>query len=193
MPTTAASGWRITERTEWHVTEEKANRRIDRILRPAYVEGLAELTLSDLRERRDECRGELEYLSFLRRQVQGRGEILKAELERRHSHEDDGSLIDRLAQILTPEGDAPSRGGAVQVHAPLDERPGRRRVERLVDDAAISDPGSLDDTRLQEAVEALIAEEHKVSSDRSSVIAALDILQDELKRRYKEDVSQVLS
>jgi hypothetical protein len=42
-------------------------------------------------------------------------------------------------------------------------------------------------------VDVLEAEEQEVSRDRSAVIDVLDRVQDELKRRYKEDPSLVLS
>ena len=69
----------------------------------------------------------------------------------------------------------------------------RRRIERLVADAGISDPTALDDARLEEAIELLGVEEHEVSDQRSDVLRVLDALQDELKRRYKEDPSLALS
>ena len=69
----------------------------------------------------------------------------------------------------------------------------RRRIERLVADAGISDPSALDDTNLAGAVELLAAEEREVSTARSAVIRVLDTLQDELKRRYREDPTLVLS
>ena len=69
----------------------------------------------------------------------------------------------------------------------------RRRVERLVADAGISDPASLDDAKLAEAVELLAKEERTVSDTRGSVIQILDSLQDELKRRYREDPTLALS
>jgi hypothetical protein len=65
------------------VDDHPANRRIDRVRDPAFVEGLGDLSLDDLRERRDECMAEREYLSLLRRLLQGRAEILQAELEGR--------------------------------------------------------------------------------------------------------------
>jgi hypothetical protein len=177
------------------VADETGNRRIDRIKRADYAQGLEELSLDDVRDRRDECRAELEYLSLLRRMVQGRAEILKAEVERRRDPQDSGSLVDRLAEILAPdESHVSSRGAAVQVGVPDDELAiARRRVERLVADAGISDPGSLPDDSLATAVDLLFAEERSVSADRAQVIAVLEAVQDELKRRYKEDVSQVLS
>ena len=90
-----------------------ANRRIDRIRDGAYVEGLDDLSLEALRERRDECLAEREYLSLLRRLVQGRAEILAAELEARGS-DDTTPLVERLSSILA--GDEPqtsSRGDSV--------------------------------------------------------------------------------
>lgn len=176
------------------MSEQGGNRRIDRIRRPDFLEGLGELPLEEVRSRRDECLSEREYLSLLRRLVQGRAEILRAEIERRGGQEQQGTLVERLAQILSAEPQGPSRGEAVKVGVPEEEMLlARRRVERLVADAGLSDPGALDDARLAEAVEVLVDEERQVSSARAEVLGALDTLQDELKRRYRDDPSLVLS
>ncbi len=136
---------------------------------------------------------EREYLSLLRRLVQGRAEILKAELASRGSG-DDRPLIDRLSEILASDQPTSSRGEALRVTLPEEEMLlARRRIERLVADAGISDPSELDDGRLREAVEVLAREEAEVSSLRGEVLRVLDGLQDELKRRYKEDPSLALS
>jgi hypothetical protein len=175
------------------VAESGGNRRIDRILRPDFAVGLAGLPLAELRRRRDECLVERESLSLLRRLVQGRAEILRAEVERRGAG-DGGSLVDRLSTILAGEGREPARGEAVRVGIPKKELTlARRRVERLVADAGLSDPGALDDEQLSRAVGLLSEEERKVSEDRGAVISVLEKVQRELKRRYKEDPSRVLS
>src|SRR5829696_5875394 len=171
------------------MNEQGGHRRIDRIRTPEFVEGLDGLSLDDLRARRDECYAEREYLSLLRRLVQGR-----AEIERRGSGGEVGSLVDQLSTILSSEGQGPSRGEAVKVGLPEEEMLlARRRVERLVADAEISDPGTLDDERLAAAVDLLVGEEHEVSQDRSDVLQVMDALQEELKRRYRDDPSLVLS
>jgi hypothetical protein len=176
------------------MSEHGGNRRIDRIRRPEFVQGLSELSLDELRERRDECYAEREYLSLLRRLVQGRAEILKAEVERRGSGADAGSLVDELSTILSSEGQGPSRGEAVKVGLPEEEMLlARRRIERLVADAEISDPGALDDDRLAAVVDLLAREEREVSEARTDVLHVMDELQEELKRRYREDPSLVLS
>jgi hypothetical protein len=173
---------------------EQANRRIDRIRDPGFVQALGELSLDELRRRRDECLAEREYLSLLRRLVQGRAEILKAEIERRGGGADQAPLVERLAEILSGEPQGPARGEAVRITVPEEEMGlARRRVERLVADAGISDPGALDDDRLADAVGALANEEREVSEARTDVLSALDAVQDELKRRYKDDPSLVLS
>ena len=174
--------------------DHPANRRIDRIKEPSFVEGLQELSLEDLRARRDECMSEREYLSLLRRLLQGRAEILQAALDARGSAEEQAPLVQRLATILADD-DHPStsRGEAVRVSVPEDEMLlARRRVERLATDAELSDPSELSDTALASVIVSLSTEEHGVSEDRRAVIDVLDVLQDELKRRYKDDPTLAL-
>ena len=173
--------------------EHPANRRIDRIRDPSYLDGIESRSLEDVRARRDESMAEREYLSLLRRLVQGRAEILKAELASRGS-DDDRRLVDRLSEILASDQPVTSRGEAMKVSLPEEEMLlARRRIERLVADAGISDPSELDDDSLKDAVEVLAGEEREVSAQRGDVHRVLDALQDELKRRYKEDPSLALS
>jgi hypothetical protein len=176
------------------VTDHPGNRRIDRILDPGYTAGLGQMSLDELRTRRDECMAEREYLSLLRRLVQGRAEILQAELESRGATGPTDPLVDRLAAILTAdEPPVTSRGEAVRIGLPEEEMLlARRRVERLSADAGISDPSRLDDGALASAINTLAGEEHETSRARHDVIEILDVFQDELKRRYKEDPTLAL-
>jgi hypothetical protein len=176
------------------VSQTPRNRRIDRIRDDSYVLGLEQLSLGDLRARRDECLAEREHLSLLRRLVQGRAEILQAEVEARGDTEERAPLVERLAKIFAGDEHAvTSRGEAVRIPVPQEELLlARRRVERLVNDTELSSPGSLDDEALAAAIETLADEEHDVSQARADVLRALDTLQDELKRRYKEDPTLAL-
>ena len=51
---------------------------------------------------------------------------------------------------------------------------------------------ALDDEALADAIHALAVEERNISEARRAVITILDTLQDELKRRYKDDPSLAL-
>ena len=174
--------------------DQPRNRRIDRVLDPGFVQGLDAADLDELRERRDVALAEREYLSLLRRLLQGRAEILKAEMQGRGTDEGSAPLVDRLAQILADdEPTGTSRGEALTIALPEEELLlARRRVERLAGDAGISDPTALDDEALSSAIEALATEERGVSDARRGVMDALDTVQDELKRRYKDDPTLAL-
>src|SRR5687768_14302413 len=75
--------------------------RLDRVLAAEYTTGLSDLSLDELRSRRSECQ-EIELgLSYARRLVQGRLDIIHAELERRSAGEgpsDLHQLVDRLKE-----------------------------------------------------------------------------------------------
>jgi hypothetical protein len=168
------------------VTDKSSgNRRIDLIRAPGFAEGLEGLEEDELRQRRDMARAEREYLSILRRMIQGRAEILQAEADRRQG---DGSerVVDRLGEILAEGTRGPSRGEAPTVGVPPDELAlARRRVERLVSDAHLSNLRELSDEDLDRALASLEEEERNVSDARADVIEIFDTLQAEVKRRLR--------
>lgn len=164
-------------------------RRVDRVLAPGFTDGLGDLGLEEVRERRDLCRSEREYLSFLRRLVQGRRDILQAELERRRRGEEPGSLVERLVAILAEAPEGTSRGEAPIVSLPEEEIAlARRRVERLVSDARLSNLTDLSDRELEEAIARMDEEERGLSDVRARVMAVHDVLQAELVRRYRDQL-----
>jgi hypothetical protein len=183
----------VEERTS--NAQPDGRRRLDRITAPGFVEGLQDLSLSEVRARRDECLAEREYLSLLRRLVQGRLDIVRAEVERRRTGGDPSSLVDHVAHAMAQEQAAgSSRGEVVRVLVPPEEMTlARRRVESLVADSALSDPRTLPDDELADAMERLEAEERTVSADRRTVLGIHDALQDELKRRFKENPAEALA
>jgi hypothetical protein len=172
------------------VRTEGGRRRVDRILAPGFLEGLDSLEMDEVRSRRNLVRAEREYLSFLRRLLQGRMDILRAERDRRRGS-GSGSVLDRLPEILAEGTRGPGRGEAPIVPVPEEEISlARRRVERLASDASLSDPQELSDQQLEEALGRLGTEERDVSDVRARVIAAHDALQGEVKRRYRAEVER---
>lgn len=162
-------------------------RRIDQVLAPEFAEGIEDIDLEELRRRRDVCRAEREYLSYLRRLVQGRRDILQAELDRRRRGADEESLLADIAAILADAPTGPSRGEAPVITIPEEEITlARRKVERLVSDSHLSDLPALSDEDLEEAIARIDEEERSLSDLRSKVMAVHDALQSELVRRYKE-------
>jgi hypothetical protein len=172
------------------------NRRIDHILDPEFLQGLQDLATDELRRRRDLTRAELEYLSYFRRLLQVRQDILSAERDRRASGGDAAPVVDRLSEILSEgsSGPAASRGRYLSLEVPDEEiQLARRGAEALVADAQLSDLEAFTDEGLAETIERLSKNETEVSEDRGAVFKVHDALQDELKERYRTDLSQVPS
>jgi hypothetical protein len=168
-------------------------RRIDQVLAAGFTDGLVELDTDEVRRRRDLARAELEYLSLLRRLVQGRRDSLQAELERRTGDES-GSVVDRLSGILSEGPRGSSRGGAPTVGVPEEEIAlARRRVERLVSAASPSNLEGLSEGDLRGAVQRLDEEERGVTDLRAKVIEAHDALQVDMKRRLRAEIGNPAS
>jgi hypothetical protein len=167
-------------------------RRIDRVLGAGFVAGVGGLALTELRARREEAEAEEADISYLRRLLQGRLDILRAELVRR-SHggtPDVAGLLAGLPSILSDE--APGTFSAVpRVLVPSRADQHRRRVERLVSDETIARLPELDVEELTRAVEVLAREEESVSSHRRAVQRVVDLLRSELARRYRDGTAQV--
>lgn len=163
----------------------QGNRRIDKVLDPDYVNGLREISLDDLRERRREAEQEETDLSYMRRLLQGRLDILRAELARRDGTGSD--LVDALPQILADEPSGGPRGMGRHIAAePSRADAHRRHVEQLVADVDLSNPDAHDDASLRRVLETLEAEEAKVSESRRAVQKVMDALTAEVTRRYRE-------
>jgi hypothetical protein len=80
-------------------------RRVDRVLGEGFLDGLAEMTLTEVRQRRFDAEQEEADLYYIRRLLQGRMDIIRAEQQRRATASGDADpLVDQLPQVLGGEG-----------------------------------------------------------------------------------------
>ncbi len=167
-------------------------RRIDRVLAPGYAAEAAALDLAALRARRDEAEAEEADISYLRRLLQGRLDILRAELVRRSQggDRDVASLLAGLPAILSDE-DPGTFNAVPRVLVPSRADQHRRRVERLVSDETVARLPELDGDELAKAADVLTREEAAVSASRRAVQQVVDVLRAELARRYRDGTAQV--
>jgi len=167
-------------------------RRIDRVLAPGFAAEAAGLDLGELRARRDEAEAEEADISYLRRLLQGRLDILRAELVRRaqEGDRDVTSLLAGLPAILSDE-DPGTFNAVPRVLLPSRADQHRRRVERLVSDETVARLPELDAEGLAAAVDGLAREEAAVSASRRAVQQVVDALRSELARRYRDGTAQV--
>lgn len=183
---------------------DEERRRDDRIFDPAYVSDLASLPTPELRRRRGECELFEAELSYTRRLLQGKLDIIRAEIERRSEGSTGGisALKEKLAEILSNgNGSNGTNGPSGNVrHNPIVLPPNaetqRREVERMASETLLSHLDDLPDDELAGIVEGLAAAEKESSQKRRKVQTIIDEIGDELVRRYREgheDPSALLS
>jgi hypothetical protein len=162
------------------------------VLAPDYVQDLTTLPLAEVRSRRDDAAQEETDLSYLRRLLHGRIDIVKAEQQRRREG-GSSSVVERLVEILADNvvGPTPSGSGRHQTLEPSRAEAHRRHVEALVSDTDLSNVGSLPDERLDLALHTYAAEEKSVSERRREVQKVVDALNNEIGARYKAGSASV--
>jgi anti-sigma-K factor RsiG len=156
---------------------------------------LATLRLPELRTlRRDSHRDEAD-LSYVRRLLQGRIDILRAELARRTDPQTpvlpEATVVDRLSEILA---DAPSRHRSSARHVTLStphSEEYRRLAADMLSEVELSDLDARTDEELHAAMGRLIRYEQQVSRRRQLLQRTADDCSAEIARRYREGEAQV--
>jgi hypothetical protein len=167
-------------------------RRIDRVLAPEFLQGLDGLDLDEVRSRRTDADQEEVDLSYARRLLQGRIDILRAEQARRQGTgplgsppRTDGEIVEALTWILADERREDHGFGRHMSGQPSRVGEHRREAERAVADVGGSDLPSLDDAQLAAAIDELGDIESRVSRSRRQVQTVVDALTEEVARRYQ--------
>jgi len=166
-------------------------RRIDQVMGSNFTATLSEVPLDDLRKRRELLDHLDTELSYYRRMLHGRLDLLDFELRRRSGSET-RSLIEALPDILA---DGPSG----KTSNPLDKErtvelpelpglsgAGRREVDQVLSDGFLARLPILEDEELTRIRDALSATEATVSEQRRAVYDAYDLITAELTKRYRD-------
>ena len=164
---------------------------VDALLEPAFLEGATTQPMAEVRRLRREAEQQEVNLSYTRRLLQGRLDIVRRELQRRA--EDDGrSLMDLLPEILSEKGRGPAHGlgrhQTVQPQSPEDYESWVNSLTKGVDISAIQ---TLTDAKLEKAARALAEAELDLSERRRGVQQVMDGLAAELGRRYRDGEADV--
>jgi len=166
-------------------------RRIDRVLDPGYVADLALLALDEVRARRDDAAQEETDLSYLRRLLHARIDIVRAEQQRR-CEGGSAPVVAELTRILAANAVGSATGsGRFQTVEPSQAAAHRRTVEALVANVNLSDVGSLSGEQLDGALQDYRTEEASVSQRRREVQHVVDTFNAEIGSRYASGAASV--
>ncbi len=150
---------------------------------------LGALRLPELRTLRREAQSDEADLSYVRRMLQGRIDILRAELARRTDPE--APVLDRLSEILA---DVPSRHRSSARHVTLSTPRGeeyRRLAAEMLSEVELSDLTARTDEELHAAMGRLAGYEQQISRRRHHLQRTADDCSAEIARRYREGEAQV--
>jgi hypothetical protein len=187
-----AGNYRVDRRAAVTGTE-----RLERILAPDYLDGLEDRSTAEIRAMRDACEEEESGISYARRILQGKIDIVRAEALRRREEGQGGarSLLDRLPEILGDRVTARSpQARAVRFLVPPSAQEHARRAEQLGEEVLAS-VRERPPEELSAMVEELAARERELSGTRHQLFERIDTLQAELTRRYREggaDVREIM-
>jgi hypothetical protein len=170
---------------------EQRRRRIDTVLDPSFVEGLDGESPEDLRRKLRDARTEEDSLSYVRRNLHGRLDLLRAELELRSGGRGTARDVEALTAALSG-GEGASRGGRPGLGLRAASVAGRRGVERVMSEDHLARLPDMTDAEIQDIVERVGEAERVLSEDRHRLFAVIDVIEAELAVRYKDGLEPSL-
>lgn len=160
----------------------QTRRKLDQVLDPAFITGLEEFDQDEVRRRRQLAHDVENELSYYRRMLHGRMDLLRFE-QRRRSGEESRDLIEALAEILSdgdgqPEHPRPGGGQNRFVTTDLPPLPetGKREVDDILGSDVLCRLDELDDKALAGALAAVGELEVEISDNRHRVQEIEDLL-----------------
>ena len=162
---------------------------LTRLLDPAYLGRLADRPVEEIRAMRAECvRFETE-LSYFRRLVQGRLDIVSSEQERRRQGDDPTGLPELIGQLPEIFSEQRRPGGAGRlpqsIDAPEVDDTLATTLDELAGPSVLSGLPGEDDAAVTRLANELSGLEHTVSEYRHQMFERIDALQAELTDRYR--------
>jgi len=161
-------------------------RRIDQVLEPGYADDLGDLELGEVRRRRDTAEDVEAQISYYRRLLHGRMDLINFEMRRR-SGEEERSILEALPEILASGmilGSEPTLRH-IETMPPIPSMTGRRLIDKIMDDGVLASLPELSDEEIVEAIERLRDVETQLSGQRRRLHQVIDKLQDEVVARYR--------
>lgn len=168
----------------------------EELLSEDLLHRLDTLDTAELRRVRGACEAAEEGISYARRLLQGRLDILRAGLDERADPEA-GRLLAELPALLADDGHVadPMQARATRVRVPADADRYSDLIDTVITEDELPAIGGNDLEGVERVTEALTAVERELSDRRRALFARIDAVRAELVARYKDgraDVRELL-
>lgn len=160
--------------------------QLQRVLAEGWLAEVESLDVAALRAKRSEAEVLETRVSYARRILQGRIDVLRAEVLRRTGG-DDAGVFEHLADVLADRG--------ARTFDPVTARPPSGiDTDEIADVEMIEGPAelsTLDEAELQALADRWVAEEARLSGLRRQLFGVIDRLQSEIAERYRTGAASV--
>ena len=154
------------------------------------MEGLDELDLESLRERRSVAVEVENELSYYRRLLYGRMDLVKYE-QRRRAGEEDRPLVDALVDILTDpartDGSGPRGNQRIVTDLPPLPDVGKREIDAVMANDVLLRTDDVTDEQLAESLEAYESKVSEINEQRLIAQDVIDRLTDLITERFQAE------
>jgi hypothetical protein len=165
---------------------------LDVVTDPSFLSDLDSREMDELRAVRSRCQSLENSLSYVRRLIQGRVDIVGGELQRRREGGETGDtsdLIGRLPDILSEGSRVTGGPGSVRPPHSLSPDPDvTAQLESMLEDiiagATLGSVSEISDEALSGSLTKLNSLEDEVSESRRRLHDVIDTVQAEVTRRY---------
>lgn len=162
---------------------------------PEYIADLAAQDIGTIRAKRQQCQDLENALSYVRRLLHGRLDIVRSELEQRRSGAEPAdldSIVGRLPDLLAEGSRTESLPRPPQDFTPDDAAEAMvAELDDAVPPSRLAELPRMDLDAIAELAEALAAREADISSGRTALHQVIDTLSEEIIRRYQSGAASV--
>lgn len=164
---------------------------LERLFAPGYLDGLPDRTIDDLRAMRAECQQAETAVSYLRRVVQGRLDIVHGILDRVGTGQADlANLVEELPSIIGSGPPRPAGFGRLPSQMSPDMESFEdgeltAEIDAVVDPGRIGALPTMSGDELRSIADRLTAIETRISQERRALHERIDTVQAEIVSRYK--------
>jgi hypothetical protein len=163
---------------------------LDRLLAPDYLDGIETRSLDQVRAMRTECQEAETVVSYLRRVVQGRLDVVHSFLDHHHTGQSVGDLAAAVQDLSAIIGSGPARPQGYgrlpsQMSPDMEKADLTREIDAVLDAEEIGKLPTMSEEELRAIAERLTVIEKRISDERRSLHERIDALQAQIVSRYK--------
>jgi anti-sigma-K factor RsiG len=163
---------------------------LNRLLASDYLDGVETRSLDQVRAMRTECQEAETVVSYLRRVVQGRLDVVHSFLDHHNTGQSVGDLAAAVEDLSAIIGSGPARPQGYgrlpsQMSPDMEKADLTREIDEVLDAEEIGKLPTMSEEELRAIAERLTVIEKRISDERRSLHERIDALQAQIVSRYK--------